>query len=111
MKRAGFKIEDTPQLYYLKSEGFRRIEAKAKDKKFYYLHSDAYEYCLENVKAVERTDDAVKYEKVMPTQRIDIFDASVFAAMQMLKNLNKAEATDKWLNLGIKKDKDKKGGD
>lgn len=109
MKRAGFKIEDTPQLYYLKSEGFRRIEAKAKDKKFYYLHSDAYEYCLENVKAVERTDDAVKYEKVMPTQRIDIFDASVFAAMQMLKNLNKAEATDKWLNLGSSKDK--KGGD
>jgi phage terminase large subunit-like protein len=109
MKSAGFKIEDTPQLYYLKSEGFRRIEAKAKDKKFYYLHSDAYEYCLENVKAVERTDDAVKYEKVMPTQRIDIFDASVFAAMQMLKNLNKAEATDKWLNLGSSKDK--KGGD
>lgn len=109
MKKAGFKIEDTPQLYYLKSEGFRRIEAKAKDKKFYYLHSDAYEYCLENVKAVERTDDAVKYEKVMPTQRIDIFDASVFAAMQMLKNLNKAEAADKWLNLGSSKEK--KGGD
>jgi phage terminase large subunit-like protein len=100
MRRAGFRIEDTPQLYYLKSEGFRRIETKAKEGKFYYLHSDAYEYCLQNVRAIEQTDDAVKYEKVEPTQRIDLFDASVFAAMQMLKNLQKSGTASKWLKGG-----------
>lgn len=97
MKRAGFRIEDTPQLYHLKSEGFRRIEAKAKAGKFYYLHSDAYEYCVQNVRGIEQTDDAIKYEKILPTQRIDIFDASVFAAMQMLKNLAKSDTASKWL--------------
>ena len=99
-KRARFRIEDTPQLYHFKSEGFRRIESKAKAGKFYYLHSDAYEYCLANVRAIEQVDDAVKYEKVMPTMRIDIFDASVFAAMQMLKNLAKSGTAKKWLKGG-----------
>lgn len=103
MKKASFRIENTPQLYYLKSEGFRRIERKAKDGNFYYLHSDAYEYCVQNVKGVEQTDDAVKYEKVLPNMRIDIFDASVFAAMQMLKNLSKSGTASKWLNSGKRK--------
>lgn len=103
MKKASFRIENTPQLYYLKSEGFRRIERKAKDGNFYYLHSDAYEYCVQNVRAVEQTDDAVKYEKVLPNMRIDIFDASVFASMQMLKNLSKSGTASKWLNGGKNK--------
>ena len=100
MKMHRFRIEDTPQLYYLKSEGFRRIEKKVKDGKFYYLHSEAFEYCVQNVRAIEQTDDAVKYEKVEPTQRIDIFDASVFAAMQMLKSMQKSELAKKWLKGG-----------
>ena len=100
MKRAGFRIEDTPQLYHLKSEGFRHIEKKVKAGKFYYLHSDAYEYCVQNVRAIEQVDDAVKYEKVLPTQRIDLFDASVFACMQMLKNLSKAGTAKRWLKGG-----------
>ena len=100
MKMHRFRIEDTPQLYHLKSEGFRRIEKKVKDKKFYYLHSEAFEYCVQNVRAIEQTDDAVKYEKVEPTQRIDIFDASVFAAMQMLKSMQKSELAKKWLKGG-----------
>src|SRR5690554_1992466 len=99
-KKAGLNIVDTPQLYYLKSEGFRRIEAKVKQRKFYYLHSDAYEYCVQNVRAIEQTDDAVKYEKVEPTQRIDLFDASVFSCMQMLKNLQKSGTASKWLKGG-----------
>ncbi len=100
MKRAGFRIEDTPQLYHYKSEGFRHIEKKVKGGKFYYLHSDAYEYCVQNVRAIEQVDDAVKYEKVLPTQRIDLFDASVFACMQMLKNLAKSGTAKKWLKGG-----------
>ncbi len=97
MKRAGFRIEDTPQLYHYKSEGFRHIEKEVKAGKFYYLHSDAYEYCVQNVHAIEQVDDAVKYEKILPTQRIDSFDASVFACMQMLKNLAKSGTAKKWL--------------
>lgn len=100
MKKAGFRIEDTPQLYHYKSEGFRHIEKKVKAQKFYYLHSDAYEYCVQNVHAIEQVDDAVKYEKILPTQRIDLFDASVFACMQMLKNLSKAGTAKKWLQGG-----------
>lgn len=100
MKLHRFRIEDTPQLYYLKSEGFRRIEKKVKDGKFYYLHSEAFEYCVQNVRAIEQTDDAVKYEKVEPAMRIDIFDATVFAAMQMLKNMQKSQTATKWLKGG-----------
>lgn len=98
MKAEGFRVEDTPQLFYLKSEGFRRIETKAKEGKFYFLGSEAFLYCLQNVRAIEQTDDAIKYEKVLDTQRIDVFDAVVFASMQMLKNLERAGSASKWLN-------------
>ncbi|HEW2683046.1 TPA: terminase large subunit [Streptococcus pneumoniae] len=92
MKQARFKMIDQPQLFYLKSEGFRRIEFKVKNKEFYYLHSDAYEYCVSNVRAIEKVDDAVQYEKLDGdggTARIDLFDASVFSCIQVLANLGK----------------------
>ena len=96
MMKAGFYIEDQPQYYYLKSQGFRHIERQVKDGKFYYLHSDAYEYCVSNVTAVEKTDDAVKYDKIQPEQRIDLFDASVFACIKYLNQAEKDKQAAGW---------------
>lgn len=96
MRQAGFKVVDQPQYFYLKSQGFRHIEKKVKDAKLYYLHSEAYEYCVSNVHAIEKTDDAVQYEKINPTQRIDLFDASVFACIKYAEAETKAKKLKDW---------------
>lgn len=99
MRAAGFRIKDQPQYFYVKSEGFRRIEYKAKNKKFYYLHSEAFEYCVQNVRAIEKTDDMIQYEKVDGdggVKRIDIFDAGVFGCCQMLQDMERSEKGKQW---------------
>lgn len=96
MKKAGFKVIDQPQYYYLKSQGFRHIEKAIKDGNFYYLHSQAYEYCISNVSAIEKTDDAVQYEKIQPEKRIDLFDASVFACIRCIQDGENAKKGQSW---------------
>lgn len=103
MKKAHFKIVDQPQYYFKKSEGFRRIEVKAKNRDLYYLHSEAFEYCVANVQAVEKTDDMIQYDKIdgqSGNQRIDVFDAAVFSEVQMSEDITKNEQASAWLHRG-----------
>lgn len=97
MKKQRFNIIDQPQYYYLKSEGFRHIENQAKNKALCYLGAEPYEYCVQNVSAVEKTDDMIQYEKVHPKRRIDVFDADVFATVRMLISSEKKARAAEWV--------------
>lgn len=98
MKKHRFNIIDEPQLVYNKSQGFRRIERKVLKGQFYYLGSQAYEYCVQNVRGIERADDMIKYEKTDEHSRIDLYDASVFASVRMLRDMEKKSQAKEWLN-------------
>lgn len=97
MKKAGFKIRDQMQRYVEKTEAFREIERKIIQGKYYYLHNKAHEYCIGNVKAIEDSDDFVRFEKILPNMRIDLFDADVIATKQVLIDKEKSEAAKEWL--------------
>lgn len=98
MKAAGFTVVDQPQLYLQKSEGLRYIEHKAKVGSLCYFGAEPYEYCVSNVRGQEKVDDAVQYEKISDTLRIDVFDASVFAVVRMLIDTDKIESAARWFS-------------
>lgn len=97
MKKAGFRMRDQLQRYVEKTEAFREIEKQIKLGRHYYVHNMAYEYCIGNVKAVEDSDDFVRFEKVMPNLRIDLFDADTIATKQMLIDIEKSQHASEWL--------------
>lgn len=97
MKKAGFKVKDQSQRYVEKTEAFRENENKIIEQKFYYLHNKAFEYCIGNVKAIEDSDDFVRFEKVQPDMRIDLFDADVIATKQMQIAREKSQAAKTFL--------------
>ena len=96
MKKEGFKTRDQMQRYVEKTEAFREVEKKIKKQQFYYVNSKAFEYCIGNVKAVEDSDDFVRYEKIMPKQRIDLFDCGVIACKQLLIGEEKSNNAKEW---------------
>lgn len=98
MEAEGFKISDQPQLHVIKSEGFRYIEHKAKVGCLYYFHAEPFEYCVSNVTAVADYDETVKYKKISETQRIDVFDAAVFATCRLLISTDKSAGFKRWLD-------------
>ena len=96
MRRAGFKMRDQWQRYVEKTEAFREIEKQIKSRKFYYLHNRAFEYCIGNVHAIEDSDEFVKFQKIQPHLRIDLFDAGVIACKQLLKAIEKKNKVGGW---------------
>ena len=51
---------------------------------------------MQNVRAVEKVDDAVQYEKLSDNTRIDVFDASVFATVRLLIDTDRSTAGAGW---------------
>lgn len=84
MEHYGFNMKDVKQVYWNKSRGFREMERRVKQKQLYYLHSEAFEYCVENVKAIEDAEERVRFEKTSDEDKIDLFDAGVMAIVTFL---------------------------
>ena len=98
MTAAGFVMENSDQQYWKKSEAFRHIERQIKARRFYYCHSKAFEYCIGNVKAVEDPDERVRFEKIAPERRMDLFDATVIACKQAIIAADRKNKLNKWFS-------------
>lgn len=96
MEKQKFKMEEAGQQFWKKSEAFREIERSIKKKKFTYLSSKAFEYCISNVKANEDAEERVRFEKVGDNFRIDLFDATVVAVKQAIIARDKNKKINTW---------------
>lgn len=103
MKNSNFKIVDQPQYYWSMSSGFRKIEYRIANRTFYYVHAEPFEYCIGNVRAVERTNGQMIFTKVDAgsdgnggIQRIDVFSAAAIAAIRQDENLEKTAKENRW---------------
>jgi phage terminase large subunit-like protein len=96
MEKQRFKMEEAGQQFWKKSEAFREIERKIKERKFTYLTNKAFEYCISNVKAVEDAEERVRFEKVGDNFRIDLFDATVVAVKQAIIARDKNSKLNTW---------------
>lgn len=97
MINAGFKVSDQRQYDWVKAEGFRLIDQASRNSKLYYFDSDAYEYCVSNVRSIESLDGKMHYQKVEEEMRIDIFDASVFGVCQLNDDSELQAKARRWL--------------
>jgi len=86
MRKEKFKIENQPQLYTKTTQGFNRIHYKSLEGHLYYCSAEPFEYCVQNVKANEKTGGFMEFGKIKEEQRIDIFSAAVFATVGMLES-------------------------
>lgn len=91
MKENDFVMENVQQSFWIKSEGFKRIEYLMYKKQLYFLHSNAYLYCVENIKVTFMSGDRIHYGKTNENLKIDLFDASVFAVVRYMENLENEE--------------------
>ena len=98
MEKQKFKMAESGQQFWKKSESFREIERKIKDGKFTYLSSKAFEYCISNVKATEDAEERVRFEKVGDNFRIDLFDATVVAVKQAIISRDKTRKINTWFD-------------
>jgi phage terminase large subunit-like protein len=96
MEKQKFKMEEAGQQFWKKSEAFREIERKIKERKFTYLSSKAFEYCISNVKANEDAEERIRFEKVGDNFRIDLFDATVVAVKQAIIARDKNRKINSW---------------
>jgi phage terminase large subunit-like protein len=96
MEKQRFKMEEAGQQFWKKSEAFREIERKIKERKFTYLNNKAFEYCISNVKAVEDAEERVRFEKVGANFRIDLFDATFVAVKQAIIARDKKSKLNTW---------------